>query len=219
MIAWVSPSLMVSVTPLRISLAPSSVSTVTCRSLISSVLIVVSSLLEVCWSGRLYAVEGRGHVDVHTVVADLDREHRDGLGRGQAGGLAGAQVEAGAVQPALDLAVGHLALAERDGGVGAEVLHGEELVAVAGHRHVQVADGHAERLVRGHLVGCAHTLEGHQRSPPGSALRTFLASSASTVSVSLASMAGTSILRIRSLKKPCTTRRRASFSSIPRERR
>ena len=34
MIACVSPSLMVSVTPLRISLGPSSVSTETCRSLI-----------------------------------------------------------------------------------------------------------------------------------------------------------------------------------------
>jgi hypothetical protein len=38
MIAWVSPSRTVRVTPLRISFSPSSVVTETCRSLISRVL-------------------------------------------------------------------------------------------------------------------------------------------------------------------------------------
>ena len=156
---------------------------------------------------------------VKTAVADLDGERRDRLGRGKPGRLAGAQVEAGAVQPALDLAVGDLALAQRHRGVRAEVLDGEELVTVTGDGHDEVADVDGERLVEGHLVDGADALEGHQAAPPGRALRTFLASSASTVSVSCASMAGTSILRIRSLKKPCTTRRRASDSSIPRERR
>ena len=36
MIAWISPSLIVRVTPLRISFGPSSVSTVTCRSVMTS---------------------------------------------------------------------------------------------------------------------------------------------------------------------------------------
>src|SRR4029453_11339848 len=99
MIAWVSPSLMVSVTPLRISLAPSSVSTETRRSLMSSVLICMSlSSGEKVWSARVYAVEGHAGVDVDLVVAHLDREHGDRLGGRQPGGLAGAQVETRAVQ-------------------------------------------------------------------------------------------------------------------------
>src|SRR4051812_37318894 len=205
MIAWVSPSPMVSVTPLRISLAPSSVSTVTCRSLISSVLICVSlPCFEVCGSGRLYAVGGLGHVDVDAVLAYLDGERRDRLGGREPRRLAAAQVEAGAVQPALDLALGDLALAQGDLGVGAEVLHGEEVVAVAGDRDVEVADGDGERLVGRHLLDRADSLEGHQASSPvvavGKARRTFLASSASTVSESRASICGTSMRRIRSLK-------------------
>src|SRR5512141_187602 len=89
MIAWVSPSPRVSVTPLRLSLGPSSVSTETCRSLLSSVLIVVSLFSEV-WSAGADAVGRLGGVDVDAVGAHVDREHRDRLGRGQSGGLAGA---------------------------------------------------------------------------------------------------------------------------------
>ena len=108
-----------------------------------------------------------------------------------------------------------LALAQRHRGVRAEVLDGEHLVAVAGDGQVEGPDRDAERLVVGHLVEGADAFEGHQLK----AFRTFLASSASTVENSCSSSAGTSILRIRSLKKPCTTRRRASDSSMPRERR
>ena len=61
--------------------------------------------------------------------------------------------------------------------------------------------------------------EGHAPVPFRPGLRTFFSSSASTVAVSCSSSEGTPILRIRSLKKPCTTSRRASCSSMPRERR
>src|SRR3954453_9590852 len=136
MIAWVSPSLVVRSTPLRISLVPVPsvpVSTVTCRSRISSVAIVsflfsqMSSYVGSRPAGR--PVDGRrmaggsagpaAHrgVDVdEDVVADhLDRVDGHRLGRRGPARLAGAQVEAGPVQPALDLAALHLPLGERDG--------------------------------------------------------------------------------------------------------
>ncbi len=73
---------------------------------------------------------------------------------------------------------------------------------------------HRERLVLEDVGQGAGSLERHERS-----FSTFFSSSASTVAFSDSSMAGTPILRIRSLKKPCTTRRRASASETPRERR
>src|SRR5690242_119304 len=125
MIAWVSPSRIVSVTPLRISLSSSSVLTVTWRSLISRVLMWCFSFR---WS-RLRsttdrslgcdAVQGGGDVDVHVGAADVDGERGDRLGGREPGGLAGAEVEARAVQPALDRAALDLALAEGHGRVGA----------------------------------------------------------------------------------------------------
>src|SRR5688500_6968043 len=108
MIACVWPSRIVSVTPLRISLGPSSVSTLTCRSLISRVLI--ASLV-----GRVL------DVDEHVVAVDTDGVDRHRLGRREGGRLAGAQVEGRPVQPALDEAVLDLALGQRDRGVGALV--------------------------------------------------------------------------------------------------
>ena len=157
-------------------------------------------------------------VDVD-VVAVVPRRGRSATGSvaGQAGGLAGAQVEARAVQPALDVQSVDLALAERDGGVGADVLDGEDLVAVAGDGDVVAADVDAERLVRRRTSSSAQARS--KRHQPARPPRTFLASSASTVATSCSSSSGTSILRIRSLKKPCTTRRRASSSAMPRERR
>ena len=99
-------------------------------------------------------------------------------------------------------------------GVAAHVLDGEDLVAVAGEGDVLAVDGDAEGRVVAEVGERAGAEEGHQSS-----FRTFLDSSASTVAASCSSSSGTAIRRIRSLKKPCTTRRRASFSSMPRERR
>ena len=66
----------------------------------------------------------------------------------------------------------------------AEVLQREDLVAVAGDGDVVGADGHAEGLVGGHLVEGAGADEGHAIAS-ASSRSTFLASSASTVAISL----------------------------------
>src|SRR3954451_15391209 len=115
MIACVSPLRTVSVTPLRISLSPSSVVTETCRSLISRVLMLLGYSL---WG---YSVQGLLDVDVDVCASYVDRESGDGLRRRQAGGLAGAQVEARTVEIALHRAVLDVALAERHGRVAADV--------------------------------------------------------------------------------------------------
>src|ERR1041384_2026973 len=100
MMACVSPCFTVRSTPLRISRGPFSASTETCRSRISSVAMGDSGLL--------------GDGDEHIVPFDLYGVYGDGARRGKAGRLAGAEVEAGAVQPALDGTVLDLALGEGD---------------------------------------------------------------------------------------------------------
>ena len=55
----------------------------------------------------------RRQADVDVAVADLDGVDGNGFGGGQPGRLAGAQVEARAVQPALQGAAVDLALGER----------------------------------------------------------------------------------------------------------
>ena len=72
--------------------------------------------------------------DEHVVPFDLDGVYGDGARGGKAGRLAGAQVEAGAVQPALDLAVLDLALGERDVRVRADVVDREHLALGADDR-------------------------------------------------------------------------------------
>src|SRR3954451_12127256 len=100
MMAWISPVLTVRLTPLRISSgwAPGSeTSTVTCRSRITR---------ELIWSGLL---EG----DEHVVTVDLHGINRDGTGGRQAGRPPGGEVEARAVQPALDRALLDVSLGQR----------------------------------------------------------------------------------------------------------
>src|SRR3954451_888760 len=220
MIACVSPSLMVRSTPFRISLGPLPslpVSTVTCRSRISSVDMCISLFRLRCRSGS-DVVQGGGHVDEHVVAVDLHGVDRDRLGRGKSGGLAGAEVEARTVQPALDLTALDVPLGQRDRGVRALVVDGVPLLAVTDHGHGYAAtaleDGR-DRLPGLQVADAAGALESHQAPP--TVLRTFFSSSASTVASSRASMAGTPILRMMSAKKPCTTSRRASSSSIPRD--
>src|SRR3954447_19825894 len=174
MIAWVSPSRIVSVTPLRISLPSSSVLTETCRSLISRMLMLVGSPRScvrrseagearnfVGYSLRGDSVQGGGDVDVHIGSAYLDREGRHGFGGGKAGRLAGAEVEPRAVEPALDRAALDLALAQRDRGVGADVFDREDLVAVASDRDLLVADLDGQRLGVAELVERAGQLVAH----------------------------------------------------------
>src|SRR4051794_10966230 len=209
MIACVWPSLMVRSTPLRISLGPFPslpVSTVTCRSRISSV--AMKCLPN--GVGAKSVVDGVGHVDEHVVAVDGDRVDRHGLGRRRAARLAGAQVEPGPVQPALDLAALDVALRKRDGGVRALVGDRVPVLAAVHDGDRGAFDVDRQRGPVGDLGGAAGAGEGH-------AVTTFLASSASTVWSSFSSTSGTPILRMMSAKNPCTTRRRASASWMPRD--
>src|SRR3954462_6327871 len=122
MIAGVSPERTVRSTPRRISLASSPSPTVTCRSRISRTDNSSNSSV----AGR----DGKGAVglgvDVHVLPLHADRVDGNRLGGRQVGGLAGAQVEARPVQPALDgrgaLELLDVAFRQRDLGVRAEVL-------------------------------------------------------------------------------------------------
>src|SRR5215475_667443 len=96
MIAWVCPDATVRSTPRRISRClPSASATLTCRSRISRVAIAVLS-----WSLLAGRTGGRQR-DVHVVAIDLHRIHGHRLDGGRPGRIAGAQVEARPVQPAL----------------------------------------------------------------------------------------------------------------------
>src|SRR3954468_8190312 len=88
--------------------------------------------------------------DVDVAVADLDGEGRHRLGGGQAGRLTGTQVEAGAMQPALQRAAVDLTLAERDRGVTALVAYGVEVGVgglPGGHLAAVALDADAAALV------------------------------------------------------------------------
>src|SRR5436189_3566325 len=126
MMACVSPCFTVRSTPLRISFVALSASTVTCRSWISSVAMGSSGLL--------------GEGDEHVVPFDLYGVNGYGARGGKAGRLAGTQVERGAVQPALDLAVLHLALGERDVRVRADVVDRVHLALGADDRDGRLTD-------------------------------------------------------------------------------
>src|SRR5215203_5459957 len=197
MIAWVSPCFTVRSTPRRISVGPPSVSTETCRSLISSVAMGTSGLL--------------GDGDEHIVPFDLYGVYGDGPGGGRPGGLSGTQVEAGAVQPALDLAVLHLALGERDVGVRADVVDGVHLPLRPhdGHRHaveLHPVGGVLFEVAQRHRVHVADV------RPSGSGHATDASSSASILAISRSSTSGRPIFCTSSAKKPRTTSRRASCS-------
>src|SRR5919205_1167316 len=122
MIACVSPERTVRSTPRRISLVSAPSPTVTCRSRISR----TDKLLAPSAAGReREAAVGLG-VDEHVLPLHADRVDVDRLGGRQVGGLAGAQVEARPVQPALDgggaVELLDVALRQRDLGVRAEVV-------------------------------------------------------------------------------------------------
>src|SRR5512135_3747376 len=109
MIACVSPALTSRSTPRRISRwVPAASSTLTCRSRISRVAMSKVSRY------FLQCERGLRERDVDVVALGLHRvdRHRHG-GRG-AGRLAGPDVEAGPVQPALQGVVVYLALGQRD---------------------------------------------------------------------------------------------------------
>src|SRR4051812_39055344 len=144
MIAWVSPERTVRSTPRRISLASSPSPTVTCRSRISRT--DNSSYSSVVGRDGEGAV-GLG-VDVHVLSLHADRVDGDRLGGRQVGGFAGAQVEAGPVQPALDgrgaLELLDVPFGQRHLGVRAEVLDRVDLPLEPDDGDVDVVQLHPE---------------------------------------------------------------------------
>src|SRR5690349_5653877 len=197
MMACVSLGCTVRSTPFRVSFVALSVSTVTCRSRISSVAMGASGLL----------VEG----DEHVVPFDLYGVYGDGARRGKAGRLAGAEVERGAVQPALDLAVLHLALGERDVRVRADVVDSEHLALGADDRDRRAVEFHP---LGGVLLQLAEPT-GAQVRRRGSH-QTDASSSSSIFTRRRSWMSSTPICWTSSAKKPRTTRRRASSAGMPR---
>ena len=131
MIAWVSPSLTVRSTPLRISLGPSSVSTETCRSL------DLQGAMRAQLTPFRVVVDG----DEHVVAVDL-RRGRPGPARWP-GRPVGLPVRRSKREPCSQHSIVQsvdLALGQRDGGVRADVVDGEDLVAVADHGDVDAVD-------------------------------------------------------------------------------
>src|SRR4051812_2950039 len=179
MMACVSPCFTVRSTPRRISRGPPSASTETCRSLISSVAMGASGLL--------------GEGDEHVVPFDLYGVYGDGARGGEAGRLAGAQVEGRAVQPALDHAVLDLALREGDVRVRADVVDRE-------HLPLGADDGH-RRAVELHPLGGA-LLQLAQRACLDEIHQTEPWSSASILASRRSSMSGTPMCWTSSAKKP-----------------
>src|SRR6478735_1335576 len=147
MMACVSPCFTVRSTPLRISFVALSASTVTCRSRISSVAMGASGLL--------------GEGDEHVVPFDLYGVYGDGARRRQTVGLAGAEVEARAVQPALDVAVVDLALGQRDVRVRADVVNGEQLALGPHDGDRRAVEFHPLGGVLLQLVRSTDAYEGH----------------------------------------------------------
>src|SRR3954471_14699600 len=167
MMACVSPCFTVRSTPLRISFVAFSASTVTCRSRISSVAMNASGLL--------------GDGDENVVPFDLYGVYGHGARRGEAGRLAGAEVERGAVQPALDLAVLHLALGERDVRVRADIVDREHLATGSHEGHRRAVEFHP---LRGVLLQLAQRTDAYE----GGAHATDASSSSSILAIRRSSM-------------------------------
>src|SRR4051794_6687520 len=163
-------------------------------------------------------VERVGDIDEDVFALDLHRVDGDGLRRGRSAGLAGAEVEPRPVQPALDLAALDVALGQRNGGVRALVVDGVPVLAAVHDGHPGSVDVDRQRLTGRHVGDAACASERHAVTVPLAAPSpTFFSSSASTVASSFSSTSGNPILRMMSAKNPCTTRRRASSSWMPRD--
>src|SRR5215469_11700095 len=148
MIACVWPDEIVRSTPRSTSrFSPAASVTPACRSRISRVDMYLS------WSGVT------SEPDEDVVSVDLDFVGGNGLGGRRSGRLPGAQVEAGAVQPALDRVVVHLALRQRHFLVRADVLQRVDLAAGAHHAHRLAAELDAQRAVSGQVRERADPVE------------------------------------------------------------
>src|SRR5699024_10363840 len=162
MMAWVSPDVTDRSTPRWISFGPSSVDTDTCRSRMSSVAMLLElRLLEPFGSPKVVSVVAEVNEDgLGPVLADPARIGGDRLGRRKVQHLAGAYVEAGPVQPALDLASLDVTLGQRYGCVRTLILHRVDIVAVTDKRDLDPAHLDTEHPAVGDIgqVGGANKL-------------------------------------------------------------
>ena len=158
----------------------------------------------------------RSGLHLHEDVVALDGHGEGGHGarRGQAGGLAGAQVEQRAVQPALDVAVLDVALGQRDVGVGADVGDREDLAAGAGDADGTAVQLDADRALLGQVGQRAGADE-----PLGSArsCERPLELGLDRRSSGAPRAPGTPMSSTTSAKKPRTTMRRATSAGMPRD--
>src|SRR6266581_5251710 len=139
---------------------------------------------------------------------------RNRLGGGRSGGRAGAEIEAGRVQPAFHRVVVDLALGQRHLLVRAHVVQREDLPANPDDRDRRVLHLHAERPFLGNVGegAGAHVGIWHAHAARSS----DRASSASIALLTRSRISGTSIWAISWPKKPVITRRRASRNGMPR---
>src|SRR5215813_11132990 len=136
------------------------------------------------------------------------------LGGGRPGGRAGAQVEAGPVQPALDRVVVDLALGQRHLLVRAHVVQREDLPADPDDRDRCVLHLYADRPFLGNVGQGAGPYVGVWHAH--AARSSDRASSASIALLTRSRISGTSIWAISWPKKPVITSRRASANGMPR---
>src|SRR5260221_6471745 len=191
MIAWVCPAATVRSTRRRISRLSQAWSlTLTCRSRISRV------------DMSLLLTGGDGHVNV--LAVNPHRVGVEGPGGRRAGRLAGPQVEARAVQPALERVVVDLALGERDLLVGAELVE---------RVHLAVGpDDHERRAVQFDPAGARVAYLIERAGPDELAHAMPFSSSASNAAAIRSRSPGISISEISPPKNPLITRRRASLN-------
>ena len=133
-------------------------------------------------------------------------------------GLAGAQVEARAVQPALEGAAVDLALGQGDVGVRADVAHGVDATVGVAHDGDRGAVDDDSEDARHRDVDQLADLDGaHTDTSFASSGSVSRPSSASMRDCRLRSHSGRSMREMTSAKKPRTTSRVATSAGMPRD--
>src|ERR1700680_3669020 len=119
--------------------------------------------------------------DPDDAVGDVDVVTADRFDRGQRQRIAGAQVEGGAVQRALDGAAGdvEVTLAERGLGVAAGVVEAEELAADVEDRDRHVVNRYARGGAGRHVLDASHLDPGGHAHAPTSAMPAWASPSSS----------------------------------------
>src|SRR6218665_2753918 len=130
-IAWISPSAIARSTPRRISRSPCSVTTFTCRFLISSTDIGSSrfSVHQVSVTSEKFwlVLRARGGVNIHDTFLNRHLVHRHGFVGWQRERLSSGERKPRAVRPTLECVILHKTLGKRNITVGAGITEREHL--------------------------------------------------------------------------------------------